>query len=896
MNKFYTILLVGLGFFCQHLTAQSVDVEGTVKDSLSNPLELANVIAINKNTKAIASFGITDSEGRYRLTVKADSLYTLRASYLGFETWEETIQPSSSEKLIKDIVMKELPDQLDAVEIIHEMPVTVSGDTIIYKADAFTDGKEKKLENVLEKLPGFEIDDNGEVKVQGKKVDKVLVEGKEFFDGDTKMATKNIPANAVDKVQVLRDFNEVGPMKGLGNDDALALNIKLKDGKKNLLFGDVEAGIGPDHRHLVHPNIFYYSKKLSVNFIGDLNNIGERAFTMQDYFRFSGGLRSLMRRSGSSLNLSSDEVGLSFMQNNRARNVDSKLGALNFTYRPNNKWNFTGFGIVSNIQTDMASNSFRTYIREEGNNQENLVSRTGQENTSGLVKLSSTFTPNDKVHVAYDGFIKTATLDQVSIRDSEFDMFANTINSNNLSRPFSIEQTLESFYAKDEKNVFSFEANHMYKKQDPTFDLQTSQIPFNGILSINGNSPFNIFQQQEVFTNKLDAALNYYYVINKTNHINFSVGGSFSHQSLTSGIDERFADGTSTAYTDTNLNNDVTYDFSDVFFGLRYKTKFGKLMLSPGLNFHIYNTQDQQLATTNEFDKTLLLPEFSAKYDFSSGETLRADYRMQAEFTDIQNLALGTIIRGYNSLFSGNRNLENAWYHNLSVNYYNFNMFNFTNINLGLTYQKKFDDIQNVLNYQNLDRISSPINIDAANETLRGYGSYEKRFTFMKVRASTNLSYAKFNNFIDNVANENTSFTQNYKASIDTNFKKWPNFEVGFEKIINDYQSDSGNSTFVTDRPFANFEAYFLKNFTLVADYEYNAYRNRDGGTSSNYDFLNASLYFQKEDSKWEFKLSGMNLLNTTSIRRDSFSGNLISTYEYFVQPRYFIFSAKYNL
>ena len=98
---------------------------------------------------------------------------------------------------------------LDAVELVYEMPVSVKGDTLIYNADSFKNGTERKLEDVLKKLPGVEINDDGQVEVEGKVVSKVMVEGKDFFDGDTKLATKNIPANAVDKVQVLKNFSEV---------------------------------------------------------------------------------------------------------------------------------------------------------------------------------------------------------------------------------------------------------------------------------------------------------------------------------------------------------------------------------------------------------------------------------------------------------------------------------------------------------------------------------------------------------------------------------------------------------------------------------------------------------------------------------------------------------------
>ena len=336
MNRILIVsLLLGLGSVCLSLNAQTVTITGQVTDSVNNPLELANVIAINQRTQAMASYGITDASGRFKLNLKKDSLYLIRASYLGFKTWEAPIK--AVEDTNKNISLQALADQLDEVELVQELPVTISGDTITYNADAFTNGREKKLEQVLEQLPGFEIDDEGQIKVQGKDVSKVLVEGKEFFDGDTKMATKNIPANAVDKVQVLRDFNEVGPLSRVNDSDDLALNIKLKDGKKNLWFGDITLGAGPDGRYIGHPNIFYYSPKTSINFIGDLNNIGEQAFTLRDYFRFNGGLASLGRRSGSSINLSGDDIGLSLLQNNRAQNINSRLAALNISHNPNKK-------------------------------------------------------------------------------------------------------------------------------------------------------------------------------------------------------------------------------------------------------------------------------------------------------------------------------------------------------------------------------------------------------------------------------------------------------------------------------------------------------------------------------------------------------------------------------
>ena len=258
------------------LSFSQVKLEGYVKDSIGNSLELANVIAINKATSALDSYAITNEQGRYRLSLKKNTIYSLQVSYIGMKSANEIIETFSS-NIIKDFILKE-DNVLDEVELTYEMPVTVSGDTLTYDADSFNKGTERKLEDVLENLPGVEINDDGQIEVEGKVVQKVMVEGKDFFDGDSKLATKNIPSNAVDKVQVLKNYAEIGQLSGVtNNQDNIAINIKLKEGKKNFWFGNVMTGAGEPEVHpsteplyLFQPKLFYYSPKYSINFIGDL--------------------------------------------------------------------------------------------------------------------------------------------------------------------------------------------------------------------------------------------------------------------------------------------------------------------------------------------------------------------------------------------------------------------------------------------------------------------------------------------------------------------------------------------------------------------------------------------------------------------------------------------------
>jgi len=157
--------------------SQKVTLTGFVKDSLQNPMPYANVIAKPKDVSKNLQFAITDNEGYYKLLLEKGDTITISLSYLGYKPID--YQFISLKNIKRDFVLQQSSEQLD--EVIIEMPVTVRGDTTTYKTAKFIDGSERKLKNVLKKLPGVEVSKNGTVTVQGKKVTKMLVDGKIFF-------------------------------------------------------------------------------------------------------------------------------------------------------------------------------------------------------------------------------------------------------------------------------------------------------------------------------------------------------------------------------------------------------------------------------------------------------------------------------------------------------------------------------------------------------------------------------------------------------------------------------------------------------------------------------------------------------------------------------------------
>ena len=141
--------------------SQTLTITGKVTDSLQNPLDVANVVAINQSNQALDGFGITNPEGAFTINVKKNTRYLIKVSYLGFQTKEIPLTTQASDVQL-DVVLTEQVQELDGVEVVQEIPITIQGDTIVYNTDAFVSGTERKLADVLEKLPGIEVNDEGE--------------------------------------------------------------------------------------------------------------------------------------------------------------------------------------------------------------------------------------------------------------------------------------------------------------------------------------------------------------------------------------------------------------------------------------------------------------------------------------------------------------------------------------------------------------------------------------------------------------------------------------------------------------------------------------------------------------------------------------------------------------
>ncbi len=911
--------LLFAAFICIYTGAfAQVELSGFVRDSIGNPLELANVIALNEKTSKLESFATTNSTGKYNLTLGKNEIYKVQVSYIGMKTAEEII-PTKESDINKDFSL-EFYNVLDAVELTYEMPVTIQGDTLIYNADSFKNGSERKLEDVLKKLPGVEINEDGQVEVEGNVVRKVMVNGKDFFDGDSKLATKNIPSNAVDKIQVLRNYAEVGQLRSVtNNQDNVALNIKLKEGKENFWFGDVTAGAGTapnDELYIVQPKLFYYSPKYSINFIGDLNNLGEPALNRRDLRSFGGGFRVPSSTSGTNLNLGNNSLGFLTNQNN-ALKVENKMGAANFSYSPKETLDISGFAIYNSsriLSKQIASNEYTNPelgIPDEDTEQNNI-----ERSDQGLIKLSASFKPNFNNQLDYD------VLGRFSKDSQDQNLFSSVVGNTDQfeeTTPFSINQNVNYYFTLNETNIFALEAQHLIGDEDPFYNAILENDPTNNEdedndafdstadeLGLDRNlNNYNLGQNRRIKSNQIDAKLDYYNILNAKSNINLTLGVIFSRQEFISQFFQFLNDGSRFITTPNSVDsdgnlllpiNDTEYNFSDVYLGFHYRVRLGKFTITPGLSLHAYGNKNSQLGDTYKDNFFRVLPDFETRIQLKNSESLTFTYNMSNTFTDVTSLAEGLVLNNYNSIQYGESQLQNSLSHNLRLFYRSFSLFNYTNVFASVNYSKNIDRIRGFNNFENVIRTGTFFNSPFADESLSVFGRVQR--TFGKIRASlrTNFNYNKSNQFVQGLRAVNETFTQNYTPEIRTNFIKAPNVRLRYGYSITNNNQGDKKTKFITNSPSIEFDAYIWDSLTFKTDFTYTN-QSQDDGPSESFQTWNAFMAYRKNrDAKWEYEIRATNLLNIDSRVSNGSSTVSVFASETFIQPRFVTFRVRFTL
>ena len=761
--------------------SQTYKLSGVIIDSLQKPVSNANIMAkpIQKKEASI-EFSISSSKGKYSLELKGDELFLIEVSHLGFQKISDTLSLKKDQTI--NYTLFRSNERLEEVVIEQEMAVVVKEDTITYRTDRFKTGNERKLRDILKKLPGVEVDKAGNVKVKGKPVSKLMVDGKSFFNGDEKLGVNNIPADAVDEVQALDDYNEVAFLKGLEDSDKMALDIKLKEGKKKFAFGDIETGAGIEERFLIYPKLFYHSPNTAINLIGDINNIGQKSFTVQDYLDFEGGMNLALEDQAAYSKLLKDDFA-QFLQDR------------DFTY---NKNDFAAGSIYQDLGKDLSVDAYSIFNKGKvrQSKKQNISDQTIKNLIFNINKIKLRYSDINTVDLRANTTLKYNEGDYLDKLSSQVGSSSRSVINGykpdqlNMSQVFNLNKQFS--YKHTSKVELSLQ--HRDKTTDRSWDLD--QALFTDVIPlIDEGDNYKIDQKINSKGTRFKFNAKHYWVAADHHHIYPIVGMQYFDTKYQTIDQQILNDGTINNFDKAGFNNDLNFQLLTGKVGFQYKTQIDKLTLKPGIVYLRFNWKaDQFQINIADRSKGVLLPELLAEYDFNKSENLKLEYNRYSNFTNISNFANRLRLLNFNQLYKGNENLENQVFNRFRILYSKFDLFRDFFLNAGMNYTYRETSIRDKTQIQGIDQITQPIFTDLAEERINLNGGISKKISDYRFSFDINGNWSSYSRIINQNPLRYRSNNYSYNFKVKTSFDKMPNVELRYRQSFNELSSNKNEN------------------------------------------------------------------------------------------------------
>ena len=310
-----TYLLTVIISFFSTVFASAADVKGLLVDNNDQtPLISATVQLLSARDSSLVKGVVSDVNGHFRFTGVARGKYVAKVSYVGYETTSVAISVGDATVDLGKIAVKENSIVLRDAEVTAvRAEVKVMEDTVEYNADSYKTQPNAVVEDLLKRLPGVEVGSDGKITAQGKEVTKILVDGKEFFSDDAKVASRNIPVDMVDKLQVIDRKSDLARITGVDDgEDETVINLTVKKGMKQGWFGNATVGYGTDNRYSGNLMVNRFVNDNQFSIVADANNINEMSFSMPGDGRFKrfGGIDGVndAQNVGFNFNVGNDEI------------------------------------------------------------------------------------------------------------------------------------------------------------------------------------------------------------------------------------------------------------------------------------------------------------------------------------------------------------------------------------------------------------------------------------------------------------------------------------------------------------------------------------------------------------------------------------------------------------
>ena len=920
--------------------ATKAQVRGTLIDSASlKPIENAVIGLTVKSNPGDTSYTFTDTKGQFRFETVPSSGFSIIIRHMGYWPRAKFVPVNKVEKTIDvgSFVMAQDAKLLSEV-VVEVAAIVIKEDTIEYNAASFKVKEGAVVEDLLKKLPGVQVDKDGNVTAQGKAVTRVKVNGKDFFGGDVKTATKELPANIVDKIQIIDDYGDQATVSGIKDGDPdKVLNIQIKKDKNKGFFGRATGGYGTSDRYQASLNGNYFNNNRQISVLGNSNN------TNTSLFNFGGGgnrgATSMMRTGMSAMSDMGGMGGMNNMMqggNSSAFTGGSNTGisttnAFGFNYRDQWSKRISVYGSYSynHKNTSQVQNSYETNNTTQTNNNQDLNSLTKGN--------SHRFTFNMEYQVDSFNYLKISP---------SFNYSGSNANSNT---NFDYKKQQDGTKTQDgsNKNLNNSQApniaatilyNHKFRKRGRNFSssitLGTNQNNSEQDVTnlLNRYQPFvfasNTFQFTDQENNNYNYGVRFTYSepLNKYRSLDFS----YSHN-LSYGRNNRQTYNVDSATKVRSINNFLSNDYENNFYnnriGVSLRTTKKKYNYTVGISVQPVNLQGKSLTRDSSYKaikRASFFPIARLVYNFSRTKTFNASYNgnaTQPSFSQLQPVQDPT---NPQSTTIGNPNLKPSISHNLNMSYNNFNFVSgkviFTNLTLSTIRNQIVNKTAKRDNYGST--IAIPENVNGYYNVL-GFYAYSKPYKNRKYVITVNgsLNYNHNISLTDSVMVAGNTLVQNLNRN-KINGNNWIvtqglNFEYNYKEILelgtgvsyslndNTYKSADKSKTLTgfqntTSNAWtlsSNMNLNITKTLVLKYDFDYTINSGLAASVSRNQAIMNASLektLFKKKNGI--VKLAAYDLFKQNSNINRSVTGYSIIDTRTNRLTRYFIATFTYRL
>lgn len=903
--SFLCLLLFSLG-----AAAQQFEISGKLVDKKTSlPLESATVFVEKVSDSALVSYTISNAEGIFVIegSNKSDSL-RLVSSYSGYAPYTRIIELSGPRVDLGLVKMEEMNTMLGEVTVISErVPVIIKKDTLEFNAGSFATRPDANLEEVMKKLPGVEVDAQGNITVNGKPVSRILVNGKEFFGNDPKIATKNLPKEIIDKIQVVDTRTKSEEFTGkAGNPDDKTINVTIKKDKNKGYFARATAGGGTNGRYELSGIGNYFKDDLRVSVLAGGNNINSAGFSFDEIFDMmgnSGRGRSISFNRNGSFSIGGNSFG------SNGGITKSETAGFNFANEWDKKYELTGdyfFGkndtetkTIVQRETFLPDRTYYTNSVSSGNliNESHRANAGFEVEIDTLTKLS--IRPSVNLN---DGF---STRSRTSERiDEEREVMSTTFDNEDLrKRTFNNRiNFIRKFGSRGaylqldlvNRNESGESENRFFSEQLNYEDgiLSDSEVRDQFILEDNTTDEYEAgITQRSVLAEKLFLDLSY----------------DFSTRKLGNTRDVFDLDQATNSYSDFNevLSNDFEATSLKHIpnIGLNYEGEKWRLGFETGLLSTRLKNEDYLSETSFNRNYNNLFLNTSVRYTMGRGKSMYAYYRNDTNIPTIRELQPVANFTDPLNIIIGNPELKPTFTHNFNFGLHNFDFATRSGFSLYASAGLSEDlVVPYSVTDENLVTTTTFRNLDGGLRA--GVGTYyNKRFkkeeTAFNYRLGMNANYNRQVGFSNGTRynadmftiNPSVRFGYDYTERIETNLR----YELGYNFSDYDIRRDR-QEEFVNHTVGLEVTTYWPKNVVFGNDVSFSYFGNTAPGFDQTSLLWNASLGYKFLNDDATLKVKVYDLLNENVSTRRTTGEDYVQDTEELILEQYFMLSFTYKL